>query len=226
MAEVSLRDYRFNILAKEYNKFSDELRHFQNHIERCNNEDLITGIERNSYLKTINELLTSMNITYNKHCAEIYDSTNSTTESEGAESLAEIFPVISSTNINLLEDVNSLVDLCTVFNLDTQDVSNLEKYQNLFITSFFTDIKKTLLDKIASHIGFYNIVSALDLLIGTNYVKHFDKNTVKLLDYYNKIFIPMNYKELILMSEERPLFFKKKILIVMSYLNHVLIYLL
>jgi endopeptidase La len=202
-------------LHKEYQKYSGYLKNFQDHVEICSREGIISISDRNSNLKIINDLLKSMNVAYNANMVDICENDSdevTETDMSSAESLAEIFPLIGLSNLNnsnIFEDIGSLIDLCKILNLDMKDTKNGAKYQHIFKEPF-DEVKKTMLEKIAIHIGFHTVADGLELLIGNQYDKVFDKDMMQQIEFYNKVFIPLSYRSETIEGEEKLLFFKKK----------------
>ena len=215
MTDISIRDYRIHNLQKEYQRYSYHLKHFQDHVETCSREGIITINDRNSYLKIINELLKNMNTAYNTHMVDICEEDSDEipdTENSPVESLSEIFPMASLSNLsnsNLFDDINNLVGLCKILNLDVKEAKHGVKYQHIFREPY-EDIKKTLLEKIASQIGFRNVSDALELLVGHQYDKIIDREMMQQIEFYDQIFIPLSFRIEKVQNEEKKFFFKKR----------------
>src|SRR3972149_7759801 len=122
MTDISLKDYRIHCLQKEYKRYSKYLSNYQEHIEKCYQEAIITLNERNNYCKNINDLLRKMNTTYNVHMMEIceddYDS-----ESK-KNSLSGIFPLTNLSGLNVYEDLRNLVNLYKIIDLEAPNLDN------------------------------------------------------------------------------------------------------
>ncbi len=217
MADISVKDYKIYNLQGEYNKFSNYLLDFQNHIERSYNNNMITINDRNNYFKILNDLLRQTNTIYNTNMMDICGTDLSESEDDQDERkknnmLSEIFPLANLTNINsanMFDEIKNLVNLCKILNLESVSGKNDEIYANIFKEPFI-DIKNNLLNKIGSKIGFLSLDSGLSLIMGDQYDKLYDKNVVNPFELYNKIFIPTKYSMRTLnKNEKRHLFFKK-----------------
>ena len=197
MNSISVRDYKIHNLQKEYGRFSSYLFNYQTHIERCFAENIISINDRNNYLKIINDLLRLINTTYNNNMISIYES--NTKEKD--------FDDYSSHNISAKYDnINELINLYKVLRVDNVDQSNM--LYNL-IKEPFDDIKKSILAKLGSKIGFYNICDGLSLLIGEQFDKMYDKSTNEYLYLYNKIYIPLRFS-IITINNPEPINIKKR----------------
>lgn len=63
--ELKARDFLLHYLKKEYSKRSKVINNLTSHVERLHKDYLLTNIKRTDHLKSINELIKLLNITYN-----------------------------------------------------------------------------------------------------------------------------------------------------------------
>ena len=198
MTDISLKDYRIHCLQKEYRRHSKYLSNYQEHIEKCYQEAIITLTERNNFCKILNDLLRKMNTTYNVHmmeiCEEEYESENA---DETKNSLPNILPLSNLTTdsgSNVYEDLRNLVNLYKIIDLETPTLDNgLHQY---VFDDQFKEIKDGLLKTISTRIGFRSINDCLSILIGEQFDKLYntDSDTLKTIKFYNSTFIPLTYK--------------------------------
>ena len=161
------KDFKINNLIEEYNKYSHYFLDFQNHIELCYREHILSINDRTNYLKIINDLIRQLNITYNIAMVEEYDNSK-----------------INKNNNNLNDKESN----------EYRNLMNIHKI--LGINNFsdpFLDINKFILTKLGAKIGFPNIHIALSIIIGDQYKYLFDKNSLNTLGFYNLIFTPLKY---------------------------------
>ena len=62
MCDTTIRDYKIKSLQNDYKFLSEMMYNQMKHIERCYNNNIINIIDRNNYLKEINEMIRQMNI--------------------------------------------------------------------------------------------------------------------------------------------------------------------
>jgi len=198
--DATIRDYKMHTLQTEYNKYSKLLFNFQCHIERCYIENIINISEKNNYQKILNDILRQMNTTYNTNMMDICgnnseDNSDDTNSNENDTKLVNVFNFGNILNVkssNMFDEIRELVNLYNILRIDPKSLATYSKYNGIFDNPF-DNIKTELLDKIASKIGFYNISEGLELLIGNHYNKLYDENTIKLIKFYKKVFIPIGY---------------------------------
>lgn len=182
MSDVSVKDFKIYSLQQDYIRYSEHITKLQDHIELCYADCIFNINDRNSYLKQINDFLRQMNLVYNKTMTKLEEQ-KEPEEPEKPENKVEI-------KDKDLEEFETLYDLATVYKMLNIDVP---KY-NYVLNSPFDDIKSQILSNLCLNVGFKNVKQGLDLIIGRLYRKQFDKETVKLIDLYSNIFIPISYK--------------------------------
>jgi endopeptidase La len=193
MAEISLKDYHIHCLQKEYKRHSTYLSTYQNHIEKCYQEAIISLNDRNKLYKTVNDLLRKINIMYNVNMLKICNNNDC---DNNADNLTNIF--LSSNlssdqndnkdDVDVYEDLRNLINLYKIMKIELPSVNN-----NLHNEHFY-QIKDGILNLLSSKIGFKSIHDCLSLLIGDQYIKIYnDKTIIDELDFYNNTFIPLSY---------------------------------
>ncbi len=203
MTDISLKDYRIHNLQMEYNRYSTILNNFQKHIGYCYQENIITINERNNFYKILNDLLRKINTTYNAHMMDICDGNcdteeNSEDQDKAKSSIKDIFPLINLTLLdgtNMYEDLRNLVNLYKIMDIDAP-VGKKNINYDYVIREPFEEIKTGLLENIASKIGFRSVHDCLSMVVGEQYDKLYmsNKEIIKMIKFYNKIFIPLDYR--------------------------------
>ena len=210
MTEISIKDYKIHNLQKEYNRYSNIFFNLQNHVNRLYNDGILNINDRNNNLKELNDLLRQMNNNYNKYMMETCESENNidkdcTTDSND-NILNRLIPVVDASIIqnSTFDNINSLIN----FNKSIQ-TDNKEDYKKILniINEPFININSKLL-KICLKIGFETICDTLNIIIGEQFEKMFEKEFLSKLNIYNRLFIPIKYN-ISRMSNKEPFFFKK-----------------
>ena len=109
--------------------------------------------------------------------------------------LSDIFPLTTLTNtssLDVYEEIINLVGMCKILNIEYKNDKGCS-YNNIFSEPFF-DIKKSLLENLGKNIGFNKILDGMSLIIGEQYSKFYDKEIMKKIMFYNKIFTPLSFK--------------------------------
>ncbi len=191
MTDFTIRDYKITNLQNEYSRYSTFLYNIQNHIERCTLDCIVTSTERNNYLKIVNDMLRQINTTYNTHmmdiCTDTDDSDNEHVEQD--KNAPVKYDMISNAKISF-NDLKNLVAMHHVFNITYTEKS---KYLSDLFKDPFTDVKKTILNKIAPYVGFNTLYDGLNIIVGEQFSKYYDKDTLNILGIYNNIFIPLKF---------------------------------
>jgi len=205
MTELTLKDFIFSYLQVEYKRFSELITNYILHIERLCDNHILNNTERVQYIKNINDLIKELNDIYNNKLRNIQSGKNIKQNIiEDDESIVE------NTKKKYIKKNNNL-DICVskYFNLNIENSENLERtlismlnfykligvksHENIYINDF-QPIRNKLV-KMANIIGFYSINDALNLLIGAEYIKVFNKNNeeefLANLEIVNKYFVPM-----------------------------------
>ena len=159
MTDISFKDYRIHCLQKEYKRYSKYLSNYQEHIENCYKEAIITLNERNNFCKHINDLLRKMNTTYNIHmmeiCEEDYELNNNFESG--------VFPLTTLTSgSNSYEDLRNLVNLYKIIDLGAPGLDNgMDKY---IFDNHFQEIKDGLLKGLSNRVGFRSISDCMSII--------------------------------------------------------------
>lgn len=187
MNNFTIRDYKIINLQKEYVRYSTFLYNIQTHIDRCYTYFIINSTDRNNYLKIISDLLKQINTTYNSQMVSICETINSE-DSTNSENIINIEDDILIDQNGTFDDIKHLVDIYNTF--DIKNTETNKQLSNIFIDPFI-DIKKNILNKLTSHIGIYSIFDGLNLIIGSQFAKYYNKDIMTTLNIYNSIFIPL-----------------------------------
>jgi endopeptidase La len=201
MTNISIKEYKIHNLQREYNKFSIYFQNFQKHIEKCYNENIISINDRNTNLKLINDFLSQLNTTYNNNMMS-YQPINTGL-------LSDILN-LPDTSTNILDDIQNLVNLYKILKIDTIYKKNKYAYDIIF-NDPFVDIRKNVVHKIGSKIGFYTVIDGITLILNEHYDKLYTKETIKYLNIYDKIFVPLKYSKIVVTDPNinAQIFFKK-----------------
>lgn len=158
-------DFKINNLIEEYDRFSLYFCKFQEHIEKCYKEHILSIKERNNYINLINGFIRQLNTTYNVSMIEINEEDTDTT---------------NTNNINNANEFRDLMHIHKVIGIKSVD-SPFDKLNDILITKF------------GHTIGFPSLHLALSILIDYQYKYSFDNNTNNLIKFYNNVFIPLKY---------------------------------
>lgn len=171
------KNFKVEVLKKEYNKYCKIFADFQEHIEKCYNNHFINVIERSNLLKILNDVIKQINIIYNSKILDYCENNDS----------------VSSGKILDIKKVESLSELAEMYKMFNCGITNFEKkYKELFENPF-DKILTILLTKVCLKIGFPSISYALKLLIGKYYGKLYNDETKNMIELYDKIFTPLRY---------------------------------
>lgn len=173
MSSITVKDYKIHNLQKEYNRYSNFIFNTQSHINKLFNESIINVNDYSNGLKTLGELLRKMNNKYNISMVDLCETSNDN----------NIVPHMTSIEIkdSNIDDINSLLTLHKILNYNSE-------------IDPFDEILMELL-KICSDVGFYNVYECLDMVVGECYDKLYTADTLSYLNVYNRIFIPIMYKQ-------------------------------
>ena len=176
-----IKDFRINNLIEEYHKYSLYFYDFQNHIEKCYCDHIITIRDRNNFLKQINDFIRQLNATYNIAMLEIGENENDTDKL-----------TVYDKNVNEMRDLMHIHKAIGIKNFDDP----------------FEEINDVLLSKFGSKIGFFSMHSGLSIIIGSQYKCLFDNETNNMITFYNNIFVPLKYT-IEKINDIRQMFIKK-----------------
>lgn len=169
MVEI-IKDFKINNLIEEYHKFSSYFHNFQNHIEKCYNDHIITIRDRNNFLKQINDCIRQLNTTYNIAMIEIGENEN---ESE------------NKTNILNFNEKNAM-EMRNLMHI--HKIIGINDYNDPF-----KEINNALVSKFGTKIGFPSFHIALSIIIGDQYKYLFNVEVNNMITFYNNIFVPLKY---------------------------------
>ena len=200
MAEISIKDYKIHNLEKEYEKLSCYLHRLSQHINRLSDDLCINIVTKNLSLGKINDVVKKLNTTYNNNILTICkpDDKNDNTEEEEEEEEESpqmrdlLFEHNNIIDKNLYNQIYELANRVKLMNNMPDNTNNLLN-KNLFIDPYI-DIKEDILG-ICSNIGFFSLDDALSLLIGDQYKKCLSDEDNKLINVYNKVFVPFAYND-------------------------------
>jgi endopeptidase La len=209
MAGISIKDYKFNILQKQYNNLSAHIYNLQLHIENCQFLGVIS--DRNIYLKQLNDIILNMNDQYNLHMTNINNpkelhqtSTNNygllttiskshskanhklkSKSNQDLDIVTNLNPQVNAVKPTIYEDIHRLVSLYGI-------IDNTNNITDGLVVEPFSSIIADLL-KITEKVGFKCINDGLELIISFYYNHFYTSKKIELLSFYNKVFIPLQF---------------------------------
>lgn len=181
MAELTVKDYYIYLLHKEYDTYFNIMYNYQQHIDSCYNQHIVSITDRNCYLKIMNDMMRLINNEYNVHMLDIRNKYSN----DNNKPLSEVFPfTVNITDTDIYKTVYEILECYKMYNNDLVK----QEYSDIF-----KNIKDALLSSISSKIGFYSVDDALTVLLGVHYNKLYSTETLDKIVLYNKIFTPLSY---------------------------------
>jgi len=188
---IYIRDYKIHDLESMYNNYSRYLINYQNHIDNCYVNYLISLDSKLNYLKIINEAINKMNGIYSTYAHICEDD-----KYDRLMSIENIIPIeynktLYRDNVKEYNNLRNLINIYKMFNIKNKSPN---KYIDIYHNPF-NEIKNEILTKIGTKIGFLNIHCGLEILIGEQYKKLWeqDQEFNKQFNLYNNIFVPLSY---------------------------------
>jgi endopeptidase La len=199
------KKFLLNFLELEYNRYSKLIYNYSDHIEHCYNETIITLVDRNNYLRVLNELIKTMNLLYNEKLKifeginkidnqQDYDNNDEESKKDGNEIITyKQQNKLVKFNYDTIYKINSksTFDLINLW-----DGLNITNYKHYYFDDF-NKIKNKLL-KISEKIGFKKIEDAMNILVCRDFGELLNNCNNKFKIYYeifNTTFIPLNYSQ-------------------------------
>jgi endopeptidase La len=218
MTELSIKDYRMFLLQHNYSIYASYLYNLEKHIERSQNNYIISTSDRNVYIRKINVLLKELCILYNREIINIsqeYQESQESQESLDIINISDVFPNISnlnnpSNNLNTIYlDIKNILDLCKTIEINFSDIFD-PKYDKHFKDPY-DNLQHNLL-KLCKNIGFLSIINGLNIIMTPQYKSIYNSYTINMIEMYNNIFIPIKYTEVILhddLDQDQDIIIKK-----------------
>lgn len=220
MAGISIKDYKIHNLEKEYEKLSYYLQRLSFHINRLSDDICISIVTKNLSLGKINDIIKKLNTTYNNNILEIckpddVDDENNKdlnidSDDEKLRSVSSLLPVDDEKiDKKLYDQIYNLANRVKLMNCESSSSYNLLS-DDLFVDPY-VDIKQDIL-AISNNVGFASLRDGLFLLIGDQYNKCFSDEENKLINVYDKVFVPFGYNKnvnYVNLSKSNNLYFKK-----------------
>ena len=175
MSDDTGKEFRTDILKKEYNKYSKYCYDYQLHIEKCYRHHIINIIDRNNSLKILNDIIRQLNIIYNTEMIDICDNDK----------------ILTKVPDGKLNDIKQLYNIYKTTGIKNNIFA--EKYENLF-NDPFNEIFNLFINSLAKKIGFPSIEFTLNFLINDQYKRLYNDNTNNLLNILSILFIPIKYE--------------------------------
>ena len=178
---MNIKDYKNYILRNHYDKYTNLIDKIRTHIHNISKNNNISLNDKNVYLNELFEILKYLNLLYNN--AVMMNDTCDTLE----EPLKSLY---DSQKFDILYEHISRLRL-------------LQEYKKKLICS--KEIHTPLIDInerikiLVNNIGMNNINMIIELYIE----KVFTKESLKMIDFYTKIFVPIGVSEIKLIEKEK-----------------------
>lgn len=199
MTNISIKNFKIYNLEKEYEKISKNLYDLSNHINKIYDNYCINIITKNITLGNINDIIKNLNTTYNNNILEICEPSDDSNDTKYD---------IENIDNSLYNQLYNLSNKMKIMNYEQIELNNI--LNNTVINNPYSEIKEDIL-KVCINIGFSSIKDGLTLLIGEQYECLFTEEENKLIDLYNKIFIPYSYNIIEHNNDKKIYFVKNKI---------------
>ena len=168
---MNIKEYKNYILKYEYDKYVNIIDRLRLHIHQFDINKSISINDKNVYLNELFEILKKLNVMYNSCVLQ---------------------PDISDNDDKLIEKINNDKKFDIMQNHIKQiRLINKDTYVLSDKVNIPLDDIKILLKQLINNIGMCDIRSIINLYGNIVY----DDGTEKLLDFYNKIFVPINVTE-------------------------------
>ena len=191
---LTVRDYKINCLQSDYKPLSAIIYNQINHVERCATLNIISQTDRNIYLKNLNETIKKLNITYNENISALNCDNMNVSDNYVVDDydlpLSNLIDIIDIENDQqYFDDIREYVTMWK--NVDTIFNPKIHNAVEILNTESLTSVRKHLC-LLGMNMGFYNIETAIYLLMGINDkgLNIFDLEKLKL---YNSVFVALEY---------------------------------
>ena len=203
--ETTLRDFLIHYSQNEYLKRSNIIRTLSLHVEELHKTYLINGSERTKTLKIINDLINTLNSTYNERMKMLKEN-----DGDSNEYMSDNSEMTSAKNLKKIIDVDRKLSELTHFpeqlhNDDNFDVidSLMNSSSHVFSEDFysvlpndFSKIDESILSIMYDY-GTSNIKDILKILLRyKNINEHVTLELLELLNVLSAIFIPIFVKKI------------------------------
>ena len=196
MTNISIKNFKIYNLEREYEKISKFLYDLSNHINKIYDNYCINIVTKNLTLGNINDIIKNLNTTYNNNILEVCKPNE-----DGKYDIENV-------DHTLYNQIYNLSNKMKLMNYDQIELNNI--LNNTVITNPYSEIKDDIL-KVCINIGFSSIKDGLMLLIGEQYECLFSDEENKLIDLYNKIFIPYSCNTIEHTNDKKIYFIKSKV---------------
>jgi len=170
---MRIRELKIYILKFEYDKYIKILHLFRDHIHKLFYYHLITSQHKSLYLNELTDIHKFLNDIYN-------------------DKIINFCEINNDINHEILKsDINQIISYVNKIRM----VIELKHTNELFYDSLWHPLDgiKINIKKLASNIGFPNILTALDILLLDHY--ELDNKSKLLIENYNYLFIPIKFNE-------------------------------
>lgn len=182
MSDVLIKDYRTYNLDKRYGELSYLLHRLSQHVMILSENIVINVTVKNINLSKINNIIKSLNATYNNNIMSICGS--------NSEKKTLNTTLFESDKINkqLYDDYYNFNEKLKINGIENEILDDGQTFEH-----FYDNIKKEILE-VCANIGFHNLDDAMCLLVGKQYRCIMTKKEHNWYDIYNKLFVPFSYK--------------------------------
>lgn len=190
MKYVSIKKIKIYNLQFEYNYLINIIYNLELHLDTLYNYCIITTTEKNNYNNRIYELIKHINSSYNDYLVnecniddnEDYDYFNSYFNKSIIDSDID--------ENNMFKILKETINTYKMININFENQYDIELYKT-FMNNPFINIRKEIF-KLTKKIGLSSILHILYFLYDTDYDLLMDDATKKMIQFYDKMFIPIN----------------------------------
>ena len=191
MTDVTIRDYHIYKVRQHYENITELLLNFSKHIEKCMTLNIMSVQERNTHLKTLNEITKSLNLLYNKYISKLCDDTHDDYICGDLDvKIYDIFQFNCDDDNLLFKKIDDIISVWK----NTHMIPDENNYKVLFFNKFipfnnFPEIYSQLYS-LSDFVGYYSVDDAINVITEHTKIQFegIDKNMIKLI---NTSFVPI-----------------------------------
>jgi endopeptidase La len=188
---INIKRFKIYNLQKKYKLLSNIIYNLQEHISTLYSYHYISLYDKNLFISYVYDIIKKINNQYNDYIINDCDSDENLNVKDKKSILYSIIK-LNTTEENLYENINNFISLTNNFILNNKN--KIDKYLFDFINSDPLNIVTDKIIKLSEKIGFDSIKSCIQINLSDDYYNIFDKNTLNLIDFYDKIFISTKFE--------------------------------